>query len=1252
MDNLRFDIEWNANEDELRAAMDASKKSIEGVGQSVEVMEKKVAGNISQLMNSSENQIAKLQQRIKSLEADLARWTNPKRSSLGLKMDDPALDKYKAEILALRSKIDEINAKTIEPKVNTDGVKKVNAEVSDVLGQISSIGAGLGIAFSADQLLQFGKGLFNIAKEAEGVELAFAKIGDPAALDRLTKATKGTVNELTLMKMAVQADDFRIPMDVLAKGLEFANKKAGDTGQSVDYLVNSFVTGLGRQSTQILDNLGISAHELNKEVEKTGDFMLAVSNIMDKQLAGGGDVLDMLANKTDRWSARIDNLQKKLSDAMRAFFYTGAGGASPKGIEQEVSRLNTVYDGFEKFSEDNRKTTISHVERLLSNERKTVAELKNKIEEEVKKFYPGGDEAYTRSLSQQYGLDKVLEKTTALSAVLERMKKTNDSINTSARQGKGVFSQNELEAKLESYTSLLGESVDPKEQAKYREEIKRLKKQIGEITGDAAQGKATRKMNAELDKSESERISIIAKWASVDADYQAKTLDKDEQEVEAVKRKYAEIKKTIEDFNKTTKGQKISTSGLDESEQASVKVVTDRQDNDKLIKSFEDEYKVFLAYEKLKKETSAEYANKRYEEQLDSISTFEERLQAEIVGAKTGEQDGLEKKRYEALAKIRQDWTSKEQAEEKKKYAKLLETLITYDQERKNKIAEFEKTKAQLLADGRLSEAKVLEEQHREGLGKLDDANIEKLDSVKELFKGIEDMTDAGARTLIDKIKALLSSDTNMSSAMRADIEKALGEATEALDDRLPERVMVMSDAFGDMAQEVGRVNEGLGSMLQGVSDVLRVTVQINDGFDKLTKGLNDHKAWKEGGKKGGLLGGISSIAGIAGPVGQIVGAVSGVVSGVVGFFKASKESARRAAAEMKAYTESVIAGELEYNRILRERAREHQNINDLTAEQIKQQQELLKLQKAQATTEFDALLKRVQGGEQITGQETSKSGGFLGIGKKTSVVDITAGLSGYTYEQLEELYTSKKLTAATAALFEELRKAKEEVDGIAESWDDMQNKLLDRMSGGATADAMTSGILRGLKDGKRAFEDFGGDVTEIIENALLAGLAADVLDGPIKELVKKFRDDAKDGLDPQEIESFKQAYEGIVKSGLDAIKDIEKMTGKAIGGDGDSGSPMANRIKSITTEQADVVAGQLGAIHLLLVRDGEDGKRAMEVALQHSDLLRNAILYYIKIEENTKRTANNTDKLHDIERHLYDIKGKTSNQLRAGGNK
>ena len=75
-------------------------------------------------------------------------------------------------------------------------------------------------------------------------------------------------------------------------------------------MLNSIVTGLGRKSKLILDNLGISASELDEEMKKTGDMTLAVGNIIRRQMASAGDYIETAADKAAQANV---NLQNKMS---------------------------------------------------------------------------------------------------------------------------------------------------------------------------------------------------------------------------------------------------------------------------------------------------------------------------------------------------------------------------------------------------------------------------------------------------------------------------------------------------------------------------------------------------------------------------------------------------------------------------------------------------------------------------------------------------------------------------------------------------------------------------------------------------------------------------------------------------------------------------------------------------------------------------------------------------------------------------
>lgn len=153
-----------------------------------------------------------------------------------------------------------------------------------------------------------------MAEQADGVTKAFNAMDNPNLLDNLRKATKGTVNDVQLMTAAVQANDFRIPLEDLGKYLEFAQLKAQQTGQSVDYMTNSIVTGLGRKSPLILDNLGISAAEISEKTKETGDFMKAVAEIVDTQLAAAGETYISAADRAAQKTVELQNAQKALGD--------------------------------------------------------------------------------------------------------------------------------------------------------------------------------------------------------------------------------------------------------------------------------------------------------------------------------------------------------------------------------------------------------------------------------------------------------------------------------------------------------------------------------------------------------------------------------------------------------------------------------------------------------------------------------------------------------------------------------------------------------------------------------------------------------------------------------------------------------------------------------------------------------------------------------------------------------------------------
>lgn len=203
------------------------------------------------------------------------------------------------------------NAKSFGELASDDTVNGV------LLGNLLTKGAELfsdKVREFKDSIAELINGGLEMAEQADGVTRAFNNLNQEGLLDNLRKATKGTVNDVQLMTAAVKANDFRIPLEDLGKYLEFAQLKAQQTGQSVDYMTDSIVTGLGRKSPLILDNLGISAAEISEKTKETGDFMKAVAEIVDTQLAEAGETYISAADRATQKTVELQNAQKALGD--------------------------------------------------------------------------------------------------------------------------------------------------------------------------------------------------------------------------------------------------------------------------------------------------------------------------------------------------------------------------------------------------------------------------------------------------------------------------------------------------------------------------------------------------------------------------------------------------------------------------------------------------------------------------------------------------------------------------------------------------------------------------------------------------------------------------------------------------------------------------------------------------------------------------------------------------------------------------
>ena len=246
----------------------------------------------------------------------------------------------------IRAEIDKTEKEV--QKLNGD-LKKTGTEMSGLGGTAKKVGGFLAAAFAADRIISFTKEVVTLAAQSEGVERAFARIGSPQLLANLRTATRNTVADLTLMTTAIQASNFKIPLDELATYLKFATQRANETGKSVDYMVESILTGVGRGSIEVWDNLGFSLGEVRQHLNgvaveslSVGERAKLMSKLVNAELAKMGDQADTTADKIAQFTTKFENLKVVLgkiiaedSAGVLTFF-----GNLAQAISDDISELD------------------------------------------------------------------------------------------------------------------------------------------------------------------------------------------------------------------------------------------------------------------------------------------------------------------------------------------------------------------------------------------------------------------------------------------------------------------------------------------------------------------------------------------------------------------------------------------------------------------------------------------------------------------------------------------------------------------------------------------------------------------------------------------------------------------------------------------------------------------------------------------------------------------------------------------------
>ena len=236
------------------------------------------------------------------------------------------------------------------------GITQVDSQMKGLSKQMNNLGGLIGATFVASIVGDFVMESINLNSELQKAEAGFKRVGATSGdLDKLREATMGLVSDVNLMQKTTQAANFGIPVEKLGTLFEFAKRRADETGESVDYLVNSIVVGLGRKSIKIIDNLGISATALKEELggvavaaASIAEVTSAVERIANRDVGAMGEAVVTAADAVAQLKIEWQNLKAEmggpLSEAALGLF------SLFKAINEELSR-KALMSGFDEYME-------------------------------------------------------------------------------------------------------------------------------------------------------------------------------------------------------------------------------------------------------------------------------------------------------------------------------------------------------------------------------------------------------------------------------------------------------------------------------------------------------------------------------------------------------------------------------------------------------------------------------------------------------------------------------------------------------------------------------------------------------------------------------------------------------------------------------------------------------------------------------------------------------------------------------------
>lgn len=288
---------------------------------------------------------------IERMSIDLARL----KTQISVSSDPKRVAELSNQYKVLKQQIDAANKSAFQTPKALNETKAATQSLSQQFGNLYQAAKLIVTAGIVREVADIALNMATLKGNVEGVERAFDRAfpNQVNVLNELRKATHGTITDFELMQRTLQATNLGVAVEQLPILFEFAAARAQQTGESVDYLVDSIVRGIGRKSILVLDNLGLSATRLKEQFggaalasQSVADVTRGVAEIARVELEKMGGYAVTSATQVSQLKTEVEELRITLAKKIESGWWIDFLKNSAQGLQFWLKGRKQVSEEF------------------------------------------------------------------------------------------------------------------------------------------------------------------------------------------------------------------------------------------------------------------------------------------------------------------------------------------------------------------------------------------------------------------------------------------------------------------------------------------------------------------------------------------------------------------------------------------------------------------------------------------------------------------------------------------------------------------------------------------------------------------------------------------------------------------------------------------------------------------------------------------------------------------------------------------